>query len=183
MDSAGVLLPDVQAKLEEYIESVSEFSIMRISDICYAVKTPPTNTSSLNYVHVTRKGNPQALVCGFGSRCDRVIVTIAKKTRTYSSCPHESLANILEGVTGETCGESPRSIAEPGQETEGIGDNKWLKNTSLYRFNTQKMLLSDKAMQKIEKEILRIIKCEGFPSIQQSAHPDLFNVTFVVCRL
>ena len=149
---------------------MSNFSVLRISEDCYAVKTKPNNLSSLDFVHVTRKGCPPAFVCAFGSRCDRVCVTVAKKTKTFSSCPHEQFVKI---------------ICEPGPDTEKVpstspdqpkqpdvpspfSDNPWLENTSKYRYNNQKIKFDVSEMKTIEKEIVSMYKSEdGFPRLYQ----------------
>ena len=170
MDGVDVGLIDVKNKLKNYIESVPEFRIIHVSEICYAVKTGPTNMSSLDYVHVTRKGHPPSFVCAFGSRCDRVGVMVAKKTRTFSCCPHEHFANIIDPIANNQDNElhSSQSAAEQVSVPGVSKDNPWLNNTSQYRFHHQKIKLKESEMKKIESEILRLNKSDGgFPALYQ----------------
>ena len=170
MDSAVVLLADVKAKLEEYIKNVTEFAIIHITENCYAVRTPPTNMSCLDYVHVNRKGNPPSFVCAFGSRCDRVTITVAKKTKTFTRCSHEHFANILGGNATEQQETAPpqSTVEQVSDDHIKTDDNLWLKNSSQYRFDHQKVKLELNTMKKIESEILRLYKSDdGFPTVYQ----------------
>ena len=137
MEEAQIKLSDVKRSLESYIGSVSNFSVIRISEDCFAVTTKPTNLSSLDYVHVTRKGYPPAFVCAFGSRCDRVCVTVAKKTKTFSSCPHEQFVKIICEPCPETENVPATSHPEQPDVPSPFSDNPWLENTSKYRYNHQ----------------------------------------------
>ena len=171
MEEAHIQLADVQVMLETYIASLTDFAIFEVTKDCYAVGTKPSNMSSLDYVHVTRKGNPRKFVCAFGSRCDRVCVTVAKKTQSFSSCPHEHFANILDCPSAEPKEESgsssPQTPASSSQPSP-FSDNPWLKNTSEYRFKHQKMKLTEKDMKPIERQILDFYKSNvGFPIIYQ----------------
>ena len=96
-----ILLADVKSNLSEYIEKIDDFKIYKISDECYAMTTVPTNKSSLDYVHVTLKGNPPSFSCSFGARCDRVKVSVAKKTKNYSLCSHEHWVQLIVASTEE----------------------------------------------------------------------------------
>ena len=170
LENAEVLLADVKTKLRQYTDSVQDFAIIRISEMCYAVKTSATNMSCLNFVHVTRKGNPPAFVFSFGSRCYRVVVTVAKKTRTFSRCPHESFANMMDGDFSDENSESDQE-QKTATISEASGsekpDNKWLTNTSCYRFENQRMILSETNLKQIEQEIQRLNKMDGFPALYQ----------------
>lgn len=147
---------------------MAQFNVVRISEDCYAITTTPSNMSCLDFVHVTRKGSPPSFVCAFGSRCDRVCVTIAKKTRTFSSCPHEHFANILSNTDKEDAATNSGGSTENPKVPSPFSDNPWLKNTSEYRFKYQQMKFVECEMKKIEADILDLYKSEGgFPSLYQ----------------
>ena len=182
MEEAQIKLSDVKRSLVSYIGSMPDFSVIRISEDCFAVTTKPNNLSSLDFVHVTRKGCPPAFVCAFGSRCNRVCVTVAKKTKTFSSCPHEQFVKIICEPGPETENVPATSQPEQPDVPSPFSDNPWLENTSKYRYNHQKIKFDETEMKTIEKEIIRLYKSDdGFPSLYQVNkrafyHTLLFNL-------
>ena len=155
MEEAQIKLSDVKRSLESYIGSVSNFSVIRIREDCFAVTTKPTNLSSLDYVHVTRKGCQPAFVCAFGSRCDSVC-NCCKENQKNSSCPHEQFVKIICEPGPETENVPTTSQPEQADVPSPFSDNPWLENTSKYRYNHQKIKFD-------ETEIIRLY--DGFPTL------------------
>ena len=90
----------MNTEIKKYIESVDSFNVVSVNSRTYAVKTPPNNSSSLDFVHVTRKGTYPGFVCAFGSNCGRTTVKVAKKTKCATKCVHEHLVQMVENFKG-----------------------------------------------------------------------------------
>ena len=93
-------LHNVNTEIENYIESIDNFTVVCINSRTYAVKTPQTNNSSLDFVHVTRKGISPGFVCAFGSNCGRTAIKVAKKTTSTTLCVREHLVQMVEKFKG-----------------------------------------------------------------------------------
>ena len=75
---------------------------------------------------------------------------------------------MMDGDFGD---ENSESDQEQKTISEASGsekpDNKWLTNTSCYRFENQRMILSETNLKQIEQEIQRLNKMDGFPALYQ----------------
>ena len=161
VDESSFPLADVEAKVKSYVNSVPNFSMVKITEDCYALKTLPSNRSCLDFLHVTRKGNPSKFSCSNGSKCDRVKVKVSKKTTSVSLCPHEHLVALVNTLTNP-------SVDGSGEiEPENDKKSDWLSNTSKYRFDTQRISLDESNMRSIEKQIIECYKNDDFPTVYQ----------------
>ena len=144
-------LADVEASVRKYVEAVPNFKAFKITDDCFALKGVPSNMCNVDYIHVYRKGTPPYFACTFGSRCERVMVKITKKTRTSSRCPHEHFVNLIIGSNTSTQSEAADVLNEgPSTSTDLDDENIWLQNSSLYRYRNQRISLKDEDMKPIE---------------------------------
>ena len=164
-------LEDVNAEIKNYIKTTDKFAVTVINNRTYAVKTPPTNLSSLDFVHVTRKGTSPIFVCAFGSNCGRTAVKVAKKTTRATLCVHEHLVQMVENTKNP-----PKPVDKPDDDLKQSApipedvDNQdvWLTNTARYLFENFRMDLSYGNMRSIEHEIMEIESSEnGFPVLYQ----------------
>jgi hypothetical protein len=149
------------------------FSVTFINPRTYAVKTPVTNLSSLEFVHVTRKGTSPVFVCAFGSNCGRTTVKVAKKTTKKTLCVHEQVIQMVENETNQTeyikPAETPSNHGQSSADVEEESNQSiWLNNTARFLYENCKMDLSFKSMRIIEREILEIENsADGFPVVFQ----------------
>ena len=154
------------------------------------MKTPPTNLSSLEFVHVTRKGNNSIFQCAFGSNCGRTTVKVAKKTTKASLCVHEHLVKMVvdkvnnsENLTNVPSAKDQKAKGSEEIESEDDMDHyDWLDNTAKFVYENHKMDLSFANLREIESQILKIHKSdEGFPEVFQvcNKNPRYNSITFI----
>ena len=168
---------DVKTNIRNYVASTQDFEAFKLTEFCVVLKTGPSNFSNINYVHVNKKPSDEKFKCARGSRCDRFSVTVSKKTKALSLCPHEHIVNILRGTqpnkwlqpTPKEASQEDKKSEEDETVKEGkqkISDktNEWLNQTSQYIFRNFKMDLSVERMRDLEKQILQLQKT-GFPTV------------------
>ena len=154
--------------MKKYIEAVPNFKAFKITDDCFALKGEPSNMCYVDYIHLYRKGTPPSFVCSLGSRCERVMVKITKKTRTSSLCPHEHFVNLIIGLDTCTQSEAADVLNEGASTSTELDDeNIWLQNSSLYRYRHQRISLKDEDMKPIEKQIVEAYKKDTFQWLYQ----------------
>ena len=75
--------------------------------VCYS-RTPASNQSTEDLVHVSMKNDKSNFVCANGSGCSRFRIKISKKRTTASLCPHEHIVQLMSGKTAENSEEVPQ---------------------------------------------------------------------------
>ena len=130
--------------------------------VCYS-RTPASNQSTEDLVHVSMKNDKSNFVCANGSGCSRFRIKISKKRTTASLCPHEHIVQLMSGKTAENSEEVPQE-----QEQVNIFDNHvWLENTSKFLFSHRQLELSDSNIKRIEKLVLERNKLDTWPRVYQ----------------
>ena len=138
------------------------------------MKTPLTNLSSLEFVHVTRKGSSPVFVCAFGSNCGRTTVKVAKKTTKATLCVHEQIVQMLESKVNKTENQIPVGNPTsdfpqfPKDAESDDSQSVWLSNTASFIYENHRIDLTYSSLRSIVSEIMEIENsAEGFPNVYQ----------------
>ena len=129
----------------------------------YHSRTPASNHSSQDLVHVSWKKDKSNFVCAYGSRCSRFRNKVSKKRTIASNCPHEHIVKLISGKTAESSEEVPQEQ----QQDKVFGSHVWLENTARYLYRHRQMDLSDSNLKRIEKLVLERNKLDKWPRVYQ----------------
>ena len=91
-----------------------------------------------NLVHVSMKNEESDFSCANGNNCQRFRVTVSKKRKTLSLCPHEHIVMLMSGKN------IPNAVTENSEEDDDDDNDdekvlseekKWLENSTKYLFD------------------------------------------------
>ena len=108
---------------------------------------------SQDFVHVSMKNEESDFTCANSKNCSRFRVTVAKKRKTLSLCPHEHIAMLVSG----------RKLEEADHEaSQDEGENKASDDD-----NDFKVDFSDMNMRRIEEMIMEKNKSGDWSKVYQ----------------
>ena len=188
---------DARTDVTEYMAKVACFKVIRVTESCFLVRcvlpfityiyiikierTPPSNHSTMSYVHVHLKKD-NAYHCAIGSKCIRYKVTVAKKTVSTSLCVHEHLATVLSrdqdpvlsgdqdpelsGVQDPALASTSGLVGDKLPYKPRFNQSDWMRKTSEYIFRNRSLDLTKTRKKEIEHKIMAL-NISGWPKIYE----------------
>ena len=121
---------------------------------------------SQDFVHVSMKNDESDFSCANGTNCTRVRVTVSKKKKTLSLCPHEHIARMLSGKTSAPA--SAESGEDDDDDEKDLSDEKeWLENSAKYVFDNYRVDFSDSNMRRLEEKVMEKNKSGDWSRLYQ----------------
>ena len=93
-------------------------------------------------------------------------MTVSKKKKTLSMCPHEHIAMMLSGKTSAPA--SAESDEDDDDDEKDLSDEKeWLENSAKYVFDNYRVDFSDSNMRRLEEKVMEKNKSGDWSRLYQ----------------
>lgn len=119
-------------------------------------------------VHVSMKNEESDFECANGKNCQRFRVTVSKKQKTLSLCPHEHIVMLVSGKN------IPNAVTENSEDDDDNDDEKvlgeetkWLENSAKYLFDNYRVNFSDSNVRRLEEKVMEKNKSGGWSKLYQ----------------